>query len=57
VRLHRRSLLRAGLAGAGASVLAACIADEQPAGEIVAPDGDEVRAAEAKRNPGAVRGS
>jgi FtsP/CotA-like multicopper oxidase with cupredoxin domain len=39
--------LRAGLAAAGAGVLAAC---SRPAGSYVAPDGDEVRAAEANRN-------
>lgn len=53
--IHRRTLLRAGLAVVGAGVLAACTDGEQPAGSYVAPDGEQVRAAEAKRHPGAVR--
>jgi len=52
--MHRRTLLRAGLATAGASALAACTGDESPGGAYVAPDGAEVRAAEARRSPGAV---
>lgn len=54
-RIHRRSLLRAGLLSAGVGVLAGCTGDSAPSGAFVAPDGDEVRAAEAERNPGPVR--
>jgi FtsP/CotA-like multicopper oxidase with cupredoxin domain len=50
----RRTVLRAGLAAAGGSLLAACTAD-QDASRFVAPDGDEVRAAEARRPAGLVR--
>ncbi len=50
--LTRRTLLRAGLAVAGAGVLAGCEKDARPA--LVAADGDEVRDAEARRNPGPV---
>ena len=53
--LSRRALLRTGLAAAGAGVLAACGADETTPTGFVAPDGDEVRAAETRRNPGAIR--
>jgi multicopper oxidase len=48
----RRTLLRAGLAAAGTGMLSACRSD--PPG-FVSPDGDEVRAAEARRSPGVVR--
>ena len=47
-------MLRAGLAAAGAPLLASCTSD-QPTDVIVAADGDEVRAAEARRTPGTVR--
>ena len=53
--LSRRALLRAGLAVAGTGVLAACGADETTRSGLVAPDGDEVKTAEARRNPGSVR--
>jgi FtsP/CotA-like multicopper oxidase with cupredoxin domain len=57
--IHRRTILRAGLVTAGASLLAACgRAGDAPAAaddEFVTADGDEVRAAEAARNPGQVR--
>ena len=55
--LTRRSVLRAGLAVATAGTLTAC-GDPDPGtgrGAFVAVDGDEVRAAESRRNPGAVR--
>jgi len=49
-------LLRSGLALGAAGVLAACGRDAQTATRrFVAPDGAEVRAAEARRNPGQVR--
>jgi FtsP/CotA-like multicopper oxidase with cupredoxin domain len=50
--LTRRTLLRAGLAVAGAGTLAAC--GRQTAPQFVDPGGPEVRAAEARRNPGPV---
>jgi FtsP/CotA-like multicopper oxidase with cupredoxin domain len=53
--VSRRTILRAGLAVAGTGVLAACTDDEATRAGFVAPDGDEVRAAEARRNPGTVR--
>ena len=53
--LSRRTLLRAGLAAAGAGALGACTADETTPTGFVAPDGDEVRAAETRRNPGTIR--
>ncbi len=53
--IHRRTLLRGGLAAAGTGVLTACTDAGPPAGSFVAPDGEEVRAAEARRHPGAVR--
>jgi FtsP/CotA-like multicopper oxidase with cupredoxin domain len=49
----RRTVLRAGLAAAGATLLPACTA-ENPPSDIVTPDGEEVRAAEARRPGGAV---
>jgi len=52
--IHRRTLLRAGMSVAGAAALTSCTARRSSAA-FVAPDGDEVRAAEARRNPGAVR--
>jgi FtsP/CotA-like multicopper oxidase with cupredoxin domain len=54
--IHRRTLLRTGLAAAGAGVMtAACTNADEAGGAFVAPDGDEVRAAEAERRPGTVR--
>ncbi|MPZ29057.1 MAG: multicopper oxidase domain-containing protein [Micromonosporaceae bacterium] len=54
--VHRRTLLRAGLVAGGAGLLAACGRDDpQPTAGFVTPDGEEVRAAEAARNPGRVR--
>jgi FtsP/CotA-like multicopper oxidase with cupredoxin domain len=56
VTVHRRTLLRAGLVTGGAGLLAGCRAgDDQASGGFVAPDGEEVRAAEAARNPGPAR--
>jgi len=49
--VRRRSLLRAGLVALGATVVPGCTGSEA----FVAPDGPEVRAAEARRNPGTVR--
>jgi len=51
--VNRRTLLRAGLGLAGAGLLAACGEDRSTA--FVTPDGEEVRAAEARRQPGAIR--
>ncbi len=51
--VSRRTVLRAGLAAAGAGLLAACPADQDPS-RFVAPDGDEVRATEARRPAGLV---
>jgi len=54
--VHRRTLLRAGLAAAAAGTLAACSSDDKTTvAGFVPPDGDEVRDAEARRKPGAVR--
>jgi FtsP/CotA-like multicopper oxidase with cupredoxin domain len=55
--VDRRTLLRAGLAAGGAGLLAAaCGRDRQDQGSgFVTPDGEEVRTAEAARNPGQVR--
>lgn len=57
--IRRRTLLRAGLAtvaSTGAGTAAGCTdSRQQPTGAFVAPDGDEVRSAEANRNPGPVR--
>ncbi|HEX6869776.1 MAG TPA: multicopper oxidase family protein [Micromonosporaceae bacterium] len=54
--ISRRAVLRGGLVAAGGAVLAACVPEaEPPAGEFVAPDGEQVRVAEARRNPGQVR--
>ncbi|HEX5995317.1 MAG TPA: multicopper oxidase family protein [Jiangellales bacterium] len=50
--LTRRTLLGAGLAAAGAGLLAACGNDPRP--QMVSPDGEEVRDAEARRNPGPI---
>lgn len=52
--IRRRTLLLGAAAAAGASVVASCSGRPSTAG-FVAPDGDEVRAAEARRRPGAVR--
>ena len=54
--LRRRSLLKAGLVIAGSGMMAACGEDDahSPA-RFVAPDGNEVRDAEARRSPGALR--
>ncbi len=52
--LSRRTVLRAGLVAAGATVLSACT-DDLPSSDFVTADGDEVRATEARRNPGTVR--
>jgi FtsP/CotA-like multicopper oxidase with cupredoxin domain len=52
--LTRRTLLRAGVAAAGTGFLAACTGRNPEPGSYVAADGDEVTAAEARRNPGAV---
>jgi multicopper oxidase len=57
--VSRRSLLRAGLAAGGLGMAAACTrqqADGPGEGErFVAPDGEQVRAAEQARSPGRVR--
>ena len=60
--INRRTLLRGGLAiaaAAGTGVLTACTGDRrgqrQPADSFVAPDGEEVRTAETRRNPGTIR--
>jgi multicopper oxidase len=56
IAIQRRTLLRAGLAATGAGWLAACgRGGDLSGGGFVAPDGEEVRAAEAARNPGRVR--
>ncbi len=52
--VSRRTVLRAGVAVAGAALLSACTSgQEEP--DFVAPDGDEVRAAETRRRQGPVR--
>ncbi len=53
--IHRRTLLRAGLATAGVTALAGCTDDQPPDATFVAPDGEEVHTAEANRHPGATR--
>jgi FtsP/CotA-like multicopper oxidase with cupredoxin domain len=54
--IHRRTLLHAGLVAGGAAVLAGCRGgDPAASGGFVAPDGEEVAATEAARNPGRVR--
>lgn len=53
--LTRRTLLRGGLAAAAATTLTACGGEDKPATAFVSPDGDEVRATEARRKPGATR--
>lgn len=62
IRTSRRTLLRAGLAVGAAGLLGGCGRNEHPPGHginapagFVAPDGEQVRAAEAARNPGPVR--
>ena len=54
--VSRRTLLRAGMAAGTAGLMAACTsAPEVTPANFVAPDGPEVRDAEARRKPGAVR--
>jgi multicopper oxidase len=53
--INRRTLLQAGLGVASATVLGACSGNTKSADAFVAPDGDEVRAAESKRPTGPVR--
>jgi FtsP/CotA-like multicopper oxidase with cupredoxin domain len=54
--LRRRSLLKAGLVLAASGIVAACSEDDaDPAVRFVAPDGNEVNDAEARRKPGALR--
>src|SRR5262245_33732174 len=52
--LKRRTVLRAGLAAAGATLLAACSPDTDGT-QVVTTDGHEVRAAEARRRAGPTR--
>ena len=53
--VHRRTVLRAGLAAAAGGLLSGCTGGAADPATFMAPDGPEVRAAERKRNPGAVR--
>ncbi|MEV6524495.1 multicopper oxidase family protein [Longispora sp. NPDC051575] len=52
--MRRRTLLATGMAALGAGLTAACDTTPDPAA-FVTPDGEEVRAAEARRNPGTIR--
>src|SRR4029450_3963560 len=52
--VSRRTVLRAGVAVAGAALLSACTPGQEES-DFVAPNGDEVRAAEARRTQGPVR--
>src|SRR6266536_3038379 len=49
--IHRRTLLRAGLATAGVTALAGCTDDQPPDATFVAPDGEVVRASLVNRLP------
>ncbi|THV42367.1 multicopper oxidase family protein [Glycomyces buryatensis] len=53
--LTRRSVLRSGAVAIPFAALAACSEDQEPKPSFVGPDSERVAAAEAARNPGAVR--